>query len=127
MSKEHPSPPAHEKPRPTFAHPIEEQFARILDFYGIVWEYEPRTFPLEFDGNQQVKEAFTPDFYLPEQGVYIELTTIRQHLVHQKNRKIKKLKERYPDVHIILLKRTDIRKLMYKFGLDAEAMNIAER
>lgn len=111
----------------TFAHPIEEQFARILDFYGITWEYEPRTFVLEYDGNHQVKEAFTPDFYLPDQNVYIELTTLRQKLLNLKNRKIKKLKELYPDVHIILLKRTDLRKLMIKFGLEEEAMKIAEQ
>ena len=49
-----------------FAHPIEEEFARILDYYGIPWEYEPRSFDLEWDEAGNVKVAFAPDFYLPE-------------------------------------------------------------
>ena len=29
-----------------FAHESEEEFARLLDFYGVAWQYEPRTFTL---------------------------------------------------------------------------------
>ena len=32
-----------------FAHNSERQFARLLDFYGIKWDYEPRAFPLAWD------------------------------------------------------------------------------
>lgn len=112
------------KPRPHFAHPSEEEFARILDFYGIEWEYEPHTFPLEWDENGQVLEAFTPDFYLPQQGLYVELTTLRPELVTQKNRKLRRLRELYPDVHIKLFKRRDIRELLVKYGLEQEAERI---
>jgi hypothetical protein len=112
------------RPSPVFAHPAEEAFARILDFYGIPWQYEPRTFPLEWDERGNVVEAFAPDFYLPEQDLYIELTTLRPQLTTRKNRKLRRLQELYPDVHIKLFKRRDLRDLMVKYGLDQEASRI---
>ena len=113
------------RPPPTFAHPTEEAFARILDYYGVEWEYEPRTFPLERDDQGKVTSAFTPDFYLPEQGLYIELTTLRPKLTTVKSRKLRRLKALYPDVNIKLFKRRDLRDLMIKYGLDQEAEKIA--
>ncbi|MFW6135861.1 MAG: hypothetical protein ACOC7N_03470 [Chloroflexota bacterium] len=109
---------------PTFAHPTEEAFARILDYYGIAWEYEPRTFVLERDGAGNIAEGFSPDFYLPEQDLYVELTTVRPSLVTVKNRKIRRLRELYPEVSIKLFKRRDVRDLMIKYGLDAQAERI---
>ncbi len=102
---------------PEFAHPAEEMFARILDFYGIDWVYEPRTFPLKWDENQEVVIAFTPDFYLPQQNVYIELTTLRPSLSNRKNWKMRRMAELYPDVNVKLLKRREMRELMVKYGL----------
>ena len=113
-----------QRPRPAFAHPTEEQFARILDFYGIEWEYEPRTFPLKWDEQGHVLEAFTPDFYLPQQNLYVELTTLRPELTAEKNRKLRRLRELYPDVNIKLFKRGDLRELMIKYGLEQEAEKI---
>lgn len=109
---------------PAFVHPAEETFAHILDFYGIPWQYEPRTFPLEWDERGNVVEAFTPDFYLPEQDLYIELTTLRPQLTTRKNRKLRRMQELYPDVHIKFLRRRDLRDLMVKYGLDQEASRI---
>jgi len=111
--------------RPAFQHPTEEQFARILDFYGIEWVYEPRTFPLHWNERGGVAEAFTPDFYLPQQDLYVELTTLRPELSVEKNRKLRRLKELYPDIHIKLFKRGDVRDLMIKYGLYQEAERIA--
>ncbi len=105
-------------------HPAEQEFARILDFYGIEWEYEPRTFPLERDKSGKVTLAFAPDFYLPQQDLYIELTTLRPQLNTRKNRKLRRMKELYPDVNIKLLKRRDLRELMVKYGLDQEAARV---
>ena len=105
----------------TFAHETEETFARILDFYGIEWQYEPRTFPLEWDESGIVIEAFSPDFYLPQQDLYIELTTLRPQLSTRKNRKLRRMQELYPQINIKLFKRNDIRHLMVKYGLDKEA------
>ncbi len=109
-----------------FVHPAERDFARILDFYGLEWEYEPRTFPLEWDAQGNVVEAFTPDFYLPEQDLYIELTTLRPQLSNQKNRKLRRIKELYPEINIRLFKRREIRDLMVKYGLDTSGIQGTE-
>ena len=98
-----------------FAHESEEEFARILDFYGVVWQYEPRTFPLR-EEEGRVVEAFTPDFYLPELDLYIELTTLKQSLVTEKHRKLRRFQERYPDLQIKLLHRSDYLSLLAKYG-----------
>lgn len=120
MSKEEPQEQA-----VNFAHPAEEIFAKILDFYGLEWEYEPRTFPLEWGDNGNIKEAFSPDFYLPGQDLYIELTTLRPQLSSHKNRKLKRMKELYPDVNIKLFKRREIRNMLIKYGLLDEAAEIS--
>ncbi len=101
-----------------FVHPSEEEFARILDFYQIPWEYEPRTFPLQWDEEERVTEAFSPDFYLPQQDLYIEVTTLQPHLITKKNGKVRRMKEIYPDVNVRLLKRSDFQKLFIKFGME---------
>ena len=101
-----------------FYHPVEAEFARILDFYGIPWEYEPRSFVLERDPQGNVAEAFTPDFYLPDQDLYVELTTMQPSQIRHKNRKLRRLRELCPEVNIKLFKRRDIRALMIKFGVD---------
>jgi hypoxanthine phosphoribosyltransferase len=111
--------------RPAFQHPSEEAFATILDYYGIHWVYEPRTFPLEWDAQGNITEAFAPDFYLVEQDLYVELTTLRPSLSTHKNRKLRRMKAIYPDVNIKLFKRRDLRDLMIKFGLDSEAEGIS--
>ncbi|MBI2934713.1 MAG: hypoxanthine phosphoribosyltransferase [Chloroflexi bacterium] len=98
-----------------FAHPSEEEFAKLLDFYRIEWIYEPRSFPLERDGSRIV-EMFTPDFYLPELGLFVEVTTMKQSLATEKNRKIRRLKELHPDVNIKLLNRKDYARLLAKYG-----------
>ncbi len=109
---------------PEFAHPIEEEFARILDYYHIAWEYEPHTFTLQWDEEGNVTEAFSPDFYLPDQNLYIELTTLRPKLITKKNRKLRRLQELHPEINIQLWKRNDIRDLMIKFGLDDHAARL---
>lgn len=100
-----------------FAHSTEAEFARLLDFYRIPWRYEPRTFPLEWDEAGQVKLCFTPDFYLPEQDLYIELTTMSPRLIRRKNRKIRRMRERYPEVRVKLFSLRDVRALLLKYGV----------
>jgi len=99
----------------TFAHPSEEEFANILDFYNIEWVYEPRSFPLMWEGDR-VTEMFTPDFYLPGLDLYVELTTLKQSLVTEKNRKLRHLMELYPEIKITLLYKKDFDRLLAKFG-----------
>jgi bifunctional protein TilS/HprT len=111
----------------SFPHPSEEEFARLLDFYKIQWMYEPRSFPLEWQGDK-VKDMFTPDFYLPELDLYVELTTMKQELIREKNRKVRRLKELYPEVNIKLLNKRDYHRLLAKYGYGplgrAEASNV---
>jgi hypothetical protein len=85
------------------------------------WVYEPRTFPLEWDAEGNVTLAFTPDFYLPGEDLYVEITTLRPQLSTFKNRKLRRLQELYPEVNVKLFKRRDVRKLLIKYGLDQEA------
>ncbi|HKG22354.1 MAG TPA: hypothetical protein VKC34_10680 [Blastocatellia bacterium] len=108
--------PGGQQPSVNFAHPSEEEFARILDFYHITWLYEPRTFAIEWDDDGNVVKSFTPDFYLPEHDLYIELTTQKQSLVTKKNRKVRLLRELYPEANIKILYASDYRKLIEKFA-----------
>ena len=102
---------------PRFVNPAELECAKVLDYYGVPWEYEPRTFVLEQDEDGRVLEAFTPDFYLPEQDLYLEITVMKQALVTRKNRKLRKLRERYPDVNVKLFYRRDIERLAQRLRL----------
>src|SRR6516225_5892124 len=102
---------------PEFAHPSEREFARVMDFYRIRWEYEPKTFPIEWDEDHNVVKAFTPDFYLPDLDLFIELTTMKQSLVTKKNRKVRLLREHYPELNIKILYERDYRNLIWKYGL----------
>lgn len=104
-------------PNRRFIHPSEQLFANLLDFYRIRWEYEPRSFPLQWDKNGKVTEAFTPDFYLPEADLYVELTTMKQSLVTKKNRKVRRLKAIYPHVNIQVFYQKDFQELVSKYGL----------
>ena len=96
-----------------FAHESEREFAKILDFYGIGWQYEPRTFPVEWDADGNPIISFTPDFYLPYYDLYIELTTLNQKLVTKKNRKLKRLRALYPDINIKLFYKKDFQSLLF--------------
>jgi hypothetical protein len=102
--------------RPAFAHASEAELARILDCYEVSWESEPHTFPILFDGAGAVLESFSPDFYLPDLDLYIELTTLKQRLVRKKNRKLRRLRELYPGLRVKLLYARDFRALLLKYG-----------
>ena len=90
--------------------------ARILDFYRITWEYEPHTFPILWNLDGDVTESFSPDFWLPDLDLYLEMTTLRQKLVRKKNRKLRRIRDLYPDLRIKLFYARDFRALMLKFG-----------
>jgi hypothetical protein len=104
-----------------FAHYSERQFARLLDFYQIEWDYEPRSFDIDWDAEGNVTQRFTPDFYLPAYDVYIEITTLNQKLVTKKNRKVRRLRELYPDVRCKIFYQRDYLSLLVKYGLESPA------
>lgn len=112
-------------PRPAFAHASEAELARILDFYDVRWRYEPDTFPIGWSLDGEVVESFSPDFYLPDLDMYLELTTLKQSLVRKKNRKLRRLRELYPDVRIKLFYARDFRMLLLKFGRLALAAELS--
>lgn len=99
-----------------FAHASEAELARILDYYGVAWEYEPRSFAIQWNVDGKVVESFSPDFYLSELELYVELTTLKQSLVRRKNRKLRRLRELYPDIRVKLFYGKDFRALMLKYG-----------
>ncbi len=111
--------PGGERLRPAFAHPSEAEFASILDFYQLAWEYEPRSFPLRHGADGRVVESFSPDFYLPELDLFIELTTLKQSLVTKKNRKLRRLRELYPDINNTRLTPRDYPTRLSKNALQA--------
>ena len=106
---------------PRFASQAELECAKVLDYYGVPWLYEPTTFVLEADEDGRVREAFTPDFYLPEQDLYVEVTVMRQSLVTRKNRKLRELKLLHPEVKVKLFYRRDLERLARHYQLGAIA------
>jgi hypoxanthine phosphoribosyltransferase len=104
--------------QPRFANRAELECAKLLDYYGVPWEYEPRTFVLEAGDDGRIIEAFTPDFYLPEQDLYLEVTFMKQTLVTRKNRKLRKLRERYPNVNAKLFYKRDVERLAERLRVD---------
>ncbi len=104
--------------RVSFAHESEASLARIFDFYRIVWQYEPRSFPIAWDERGRPVAFFTPDFYLPEFDLYVELTVAKPALNTRKNRKVRLLHRHHPNVRVKLLTRRDAERL---FGRLADA------
>lgn len=103
---------------PPWANSTEQQFASLLDSYGIEWEHEPHRFPIVFDDHGQPTEFFTPDFYLPETDEYIELTVLRQCLCTSKNRKLRLMRQQYPGIRCRIIYRRDYESLALKYGWD---------
>jgi len=104
--------------RVVFAHNAERQLAKLLDFYGVNWEYEPQTFVLEWDDAGNPTRGFTPDFYLPAYDLFIEITTLSQKLVTKKNAKARRLRELHPEINIRIMYQRDYVGLLEKYGLE---------
>ena len=85
-----------------FAHYSEKIFSEHLDLFNIQWIYEPISFPLKW-GSGAIKMMFTPDFYLPELDVYVEITTMNQNLITKKQKKLKLAKKLYPKCNFKLI------------------------
>ncbi len=112
---------------PRFAHPSEAQLAELLDFYNVRYVYEPVEFVLDWDAQGRPSSALRPDFYLPDYGLFLELTTLRQQLVTRKHRKLRRLAELHPEVVVRLLHRRDFAGLALKAGLAADALRERRR
>jgi hypothetical protein len=97
--------------QPRFAHQSEAEFARLLDFYEVEWLYEPCSFPIARDENGKAVEWFAPDFYLPQYDLYVEMTVQSPRLQSRKNRKVRLLREAFPDLAIKLFTRRDVERI----------------
>lgn len=98
-----------------FATESEEQFSKILDYHGIEWEYESKTFPITYDDSGAINRAFTPDFYVPKWNTYIEITMMKSVSCTRKNRKIRETQELYPDINIVLMNKHSMTLLLEKY------------
>jgi len=107
-----------------WSHPSEKEFAHVLDYFGIEWRYEPTTFPLRWDKEGNLLEGFSPDFYLVEQELYVELTTLRPRLMRDKHRKVRRLRELYPEVNVRLWDRRDFVRFLERFGLESHRQDL---
>ncbi len=105
--------------RVSFAHNAERQLARLFDFYAVTWEYEPHTFVLARGQDGHPTSAFSPDFWLPDHGRYLEVTTMDQRLVTRKNRKLRQLRALHPGIDVQLIYQRDYHQLLVKYGLEA--------
>lgn len=94
-----------------FAHRSEAEFAGLLDFYQVEWVYEPCSFPIACDEYGTAVEWFTPDFYLPQFDLFIEMTVQSPRLQSRKNRKIRLLREAFPEIEIKLFTRRDVERV----------------
>ena len=110
-----------------FVHESEKDFAEILDMHNIKWDYEPTEFPLEWDAEGNITLGFRPDFYLPDFDTYIELTTMKQKYVTEKNKKIKLVQKLYPDTNVNIVYKKDYHKLLERFGIKDFENNKGEK
>jgi hypothetical protein len=94
-----------------FAHESESALARLFDFYRIVWQYEPRSFPIDWDERGKPVAFFTPDFYLPDYDLYIEMTVAKPAMNTRKNRKLRLMAQHHPGVRVKLLTRRDVERV----------------
>ena len=75
--------------------PKEKQFADLLDKQKKEWQYPTKRFDL---GNT----TYRPDFYLPNENLYIEVIGTRQ-AYHANKNKIFKFRKLYPFVKFIIV------------------------
>jgi hypothetical protein len=103
--------------RERFAHPSERVFAALLDLYGVEWCYEPVEFTLSWHADGGRASGFRPDFWLPEQRCFVELTTADQRLVTRKNAKVRRFRELYPDLEITVVYQRAFYALAERHGI----------
>ena len=73
-------------------------------------------FPSSGTSTARWSRASRPTSTCPSSTMYLELTTLKQSLVRRKNRKLRRLRELYPDIRVKLFYGKDFRALMLKYG-----------
>lgn len=111
--------------RVRFAHPSERLFALLLDIYDVRWEYEPVEFAISWAEDGSANAGFRPDFWLPDLQCFVELTTADQRLVTRKNSKVRRMRELYPELEVVVVYQRDFLALLDRNGLDPAAITAA--
>ncbi|WP_312712630.1 cytidylate kinase family protein [Proteiniclasticum ruminis] len=111
-----PAPEASKNGSVIFKNTSEEEFAKVLDLYDFEWDYEPRTFPLEWDLEGNITKAFSPDFYLPKFDTYIELTVMNQKYTQDKKKKLSLMKKLYPKINVSIVYKNEFHNLLERFA-----------
>ena len=89
----------------------EANFARLLKFLGRVYEYEPRRFVIEIDG--EVVATYLPDFYLVGLNRYVE---VKGQWFSTAQEKVRLFREAYSDVELDIVDKAAYRHLASKFS-----------
>lgn len=84
----------------------EANFARILNLLKIKWVFQPESFDLKF-------QKYTPDFYLPEYDLYVEIKNFLSNYSAKRDKAFRKL---YPDKNLSLILRPEYTKLQSGFA-----------
>jgi len=84
----------------------EANIARLFNYSGIKWTYQQKTFDL---GSQN----YTPDFYLPDGDIYIEVKNFLWRYSKTRDRKFRKI---YPGIKLTLLLKKDYLELEKKYS-----------
>ena len=84
----------------------EANIARLFNYLGIRWQHQPKIFNL-------VSQNYTPDFYLPDDDIYIEVKNFLWKYSKIRDRKFRKL---YPDIKLTLLLKKDYLELEKKYS-----------
>jgi hypothetical protein len=101
----------------SFAHPSEKLFSQLLTLYGYEWIYEPLEFPLSWNEKGVPTKGFRPDFFLPTRRLFIELTVLEQRLVTKKNQKVRRFRDLYPEIPLLVVYQRDYRELLLHHDL----------
>ncbi|MBI4158585.1 MAG: hypothetical protein HY505_03145 [Candidatus Yanofskybacteria bacterium] len=88
----------------------EANFARILNLLEVRWIFQPKTFQLK-------KQKYTPDFYLPEYGSFVE---IKNFLAEYSLKRDKEFRELYSEEKLVLILKEDYLKLQEEFSSHIE-------
>ncbi len=88
----------------------EADFARVLKFLSLAYEYEPERFTLRRDDGTTM--TYAPDFYVPAESCWYE---IKGWMDHRSAEKIRLFREQYPDERLFVVDKTQFAELQMKY------------
>lgn len=92
----------------------EANFARVLNYLNVKWEYEVKTFRFKYRGRMV---SYIPDFYLPDFNCYVE---VKGYLDRRSKLKLLLMNDNYPDVELFLIDKKDYGVIKSDYGLKVD-------